>query len=299
MFCTGCGSKINDNAVRCDSCGKPTKNINGPRAAAPAGAPAKKQAAPPQGRPANSSQSANAMEEFKRAAQLTTRPPVNKAAASPPPPTEAYEPPPDPVFSPIKQQTGINFGRAFSYFTKTPDWLKKYGTLLLLSLVPILNFTVVGYYVQLINNTSKGMDSELPEIDIANQFVSGAMYCVALLLFMIPASVIFTTLFFFARIPVVNIFAYILMPFYWLILATYLTGAFVLSAMEGNPWVLFRFPQCFMAVQNSLLDVALVGIVISVLGVLSSFIITIPLIFLCGGHLAGQLGRLLRTHTRF
>lgn len=296
MFCTGCGSKINDDAVRCDSCGKPTKNINAPRAAA--GAPAKKQAAPPQGKPANAAKSSNAMEDFKRAAQLTSKPPAKKAAA-PPPETESHEPPPDPVFSPIKQQTGINFGRAFGYFTQAPDWLKKYLTLLLLSLVPILNFTVMGYYVQLINNTSKGMDSELPEIDIANQFVSGALFCIALLLFLIPASVIAATLFFFAKIPVVNIFAFVLIPFYYILLATYLTGAFVLSAMEGNPWVIFRFPQCMMAVQNSLMDVVLVGIVISVLSVMSNFVITIPLMILCGGHLAGQLGRVLRTHTRF
>lgn len=298
MFCTGCGTKVSDGAVKCDNCGKAMHSISAPKppsSGTPRQAPPGK--VPSQGRPANPPAN-NAMDEFKRAAQFAPRPPGTKKAAAPPPVSEASEQPSAPVFSPIKQQSGLDFARAFSYFMKTTDWLKKYAILLLLSLVPILNFVTLGYYVQLINNASQGMDSELPEIDVKNQFISGALFVLALFLFMIPASIIFVTLFFFAKIPVVNVFAFIFIILYWLILATYLTGAFVLAAMEGNPWVIFRFQQCTMAIQNCLFEVILVGIILTALGTLSNFIITIPLFYLCGGHLAGQLGRILRTHTR-
>ena len=36
MFCTNCGSQLNDSAVICPHCGVATENFNAPRSAAPA-----------------------------------------------------------------------------------------------------------------------------------------------------------------------------------------------------------------------------------------------------------------------
>lgn len=296
MFCTGCGNKLPDSAVKCDVCGKAAVNINAPRKPAPGPAPQPPGAPTPapvyrQGPPPLQTRQAPA--------------PPGPAAKKPEPPAPAPAPisngpEPDPVFSPVKQIQGLNIARAFTHITEDPDWFRKCGIVFLCSIVPILNFFSFGYYVNVLRNSSKGLDVPMPEINIKEQWMSGAKYFLAFFLLGLMALPVFMALMFFSTLPVINIFAYLFLIVGWLAFFVYFVGAGTLAAMEGNPWVVMRFQQCFIAIQNSLVEVVTVALVqMAIYVVVSVLFFLLPLYFVCGGHLAGQLGRVMRTHTRF
>jgi len=59
----------------------------------------------------------------------------------------------------------IDIGRAIQHPTEDQNWPSKLGIGALISIVPILNFALVGYAIEHIKNTSDGMDVPLPTWD--------------------------------------------------------------------------------------------------------------------------------------
>lgn len=93
----------------------------------------------------------------------------------------------------------MNLSRAFSYQFEDVQWPTKLGVGALISLVPILNFAVVGYEVDILRNVAEGAREPLPHWDdLGNKWRDGLILTVAGLVYAIPvllaAAVVFAVL---------------------------------------------------------------------------------------------------------
>jgi hypothetical protein len=81
----------------------------------------------------------------------------------------------------------IDIGKAISHLFDDPEWVSKTVIGAVLSIVPILNFTVVGYELRLIRNVSQGQARPLPAWDdIGEMFVEGLWLGIARLIYALP-----------------------------------------------------------------------------------------------------------------
>jgi hypothetical protein len=81
----------------------------------------------------------------------------------------------------------MDLGKAFSYTFDDPDWIKKVLIGGAIGLVPILNFAVYGYTVEVIQRVINGDPGSLPEWDdIGGKFVKGLMYFVIAFVYALP-----------------------------------------------------------------------------------------------------------------
>jgi hypothetical protein len=81
----------------------------------------------------------------------------------------------------------MNVGKAFAYMFDDPQWLQKLIIGGLVGLIPIINFALVGYIVQIARNVSAGYDRPLPEWNnFSNFFMLGLKVFVISLVYSIP-----------------------------------------------------------------------------------------------------------------
>jgi hypothetical protein len=85
----------------------------------------------------------------------------------------------------------INVARALEHPFQDKDWATKMLIGAGISLVPVLNFALNGYALDVLHNTSRGEDVPLPKWDdLGRQFVEGAKLFVVQLIYSIPIMVI-------------------------------------------------------------------------------------------------------------
>ena len=81
----------------------------------------------------------------------------------------------------------MQYERAFSYQLEDPQWPTKLGTGALISLVPILNFALVGYTVAIIRNVAARVPEPLPHWDdFGRKFRDGLIVTLAGLVYAAP-----------------------------------------------------------------------------------------------------------------
>ncbi|MGC8879878.1 MAG: DUF4013 domain-containing protein [Anaerolineae bacterium] len=81
----------------------------------------------------------------------------------------------------------MDIGIAFTYMFQDRDWLKKILIGGVIALIPIVNFAVLGYMVQLARHVRDGQDLPLPEWDqFGEYFVSGLYLFLVYLVYAIP-----------------------------------------------------------------------------------------------------------------
>jgi hypothetical protein len=81
----------------------------------------------------------------------------------------------------------VNINEAFSYQFEDVQWPNKLGIGALLSLVPILNFAVVGYEVGIVRNVAAGASEPLPQWDdLGQKWRDGLLLTLAGLVYAIP-----------------------------------------------------------------------------------------------------------------
>jgi hypothetical protein len=85
----------------------------------------------------------------------------------------------------------LNIQRAFDYPRRDPEWVKKVLIGSLVSIVPILNFAIGGYFIKIIRNVSQGEDERLPEWDDwGTLFTKGLMLVLIFMVYSIPMFVL-------------------------------------------------------------------------------------------------------------
>lgn len=83
----------------------------------------------------------------------------------------------------------IDIGKAISHLFDDPEWISKTALGALLSVLPILNFTVVGYELRLIRNVSQGEARPLPSWnDFGEMFVEGLWLGIARIIYGLPVA---------------------------------------------------------------------------------------------------------------
>ncbi|MCS6848162.1 MAG: DUF4013 domain-containing protein [Anaerolineae bacterium] len=81
----------------------------------------------------------------------------------------------------------IDIGRAVQHLTEDQNWPGKLGIGALIALVPILNFSLNGYAIEHLRNTSNGMDVPLPTWDnLGEKFMEGLKLFVVTFILALP-----------------------------------------------------------------------------------------------------------------
>ncbi|HTP00055.1 MAG TPA: DUF4013 domain-containing protein [Anaerolineales bacterium] len=81
----------------------------------------------------------------------------------------------------------MDLQKPFSYQFEDTQWLTKLGLGALITLVPILNFAVAGYVVQIVQNVASGASEPLPQWDdFGEKFRDGLILAVAALIYTVP-----------------------------------------------------------------------------------------------------------------
>lgn len=273
MFCTKCGSQVQDGADFCPSCGN-------------------KMASRQQQQPG-----------------AWQAPPQGGFAPPTPPPGGPYAPQPGQAGAPgAARQAGsvgeLDFGRIFSYLFKDPDWVKKVLMLSLMLIIPIVGWLVIGgYIVEVVRNVAEGRELPLPELNFGEQLSEGfsyflPMFCITLIL--VAAGFVFS---FMGRIPVVAIIGGLMRFALNILFSLYMLCAFPLAIVRKEPWYVFKFGDSIGALTSNFVTVLLallVSIPIQLIGMAGiiglgiGVLFTMPMAGLMMSHLYGQLGIILK-----
>jgi hypothetical protein len=85
----------------------------------------------------------------------------------------------------------MDIGRSFKFMFEDESWITKILIGGILSLVPILNFVVYGYQLQIIKNVSQDQELPLPDWDdFGGKFVKGLMVAIAAFIYALPLIVV-------------------------------------------------------------------------------------------------------------
>jgi len=95
----------------------------------------------------------------------------------------------------------MDFGQAFSFPFKDPDWFKKIGLVGLVSLIPFIGqFVMMGWALQITRRVIDGFDNVLPNLDFGEQlgkgfqvFLIGLVYALPIIVLSIPLSIVDST----------------------------------------------------------------------------------------------------------
>ncbi len=277
MYCSKCGTKIADGITICSHCGA---ILNTPR---------------------------------------TPPPPA------PPPQESGYPPPPDTSgvpagncgFQPQPGKLFIEAGRPLEFPFKDPSWLSKCLLIGVVSLIPVLHFSVLGYFIEVANNVRRGnSDVPLPDLKIGQHFSAGFPYALMIVLYFLATGFL-SNLFFGASIhnPASiedlssllgkGMFAASLMMVLNFIVIAYFYLALPVAILENKPFAILNPVKCFKYIKTSLGQAFLVFVLAMILptlyttvGVLCccvGLLVTIPLNCLATAHLTGQLCAIYET----
>ena len=85
----------------------------------------------------------------------------------------------------------MDIGRAFKFMFEDEGWISKVLIGGILGIIPIVNFVVYGYQLEIIRNVAEGRDLPLPDWDdFGGKFVKGLMIFLASLIYSIPLIVL-------------------------------------------------------------------------------------------------------------
>jgi hypothetical protein len=81
----------------------------------------------------------------------------------------------------------MNIGKAFSYPFEDKDWLSKVGLAVVITLVPILNFALAGWQVEILRRVERDDPQPIPGWDdLGKKFMDGLMLFLAGLVYALP-----------------------------------------------------------------------------------------------------------------
>ena len=85
----------------------------------------------------------------------------------------------------------MDIGKSFSYPFDDKQWVSKLGLGAVISLVPILNFAMTGYMIQIVRNLMNDVEEPLPNWDdLGKKFMDGLMLVLAVLVYALPIIVL-------------------------------------------------------------------------------------------------------------
>lgn len=81
----------------------------------------------------------------------------------------------------------MDYGKSLTFFTEDEQWLTKILIGGILTIIPVVNFVVIGYVLQLLKNVRDGVERPLPSWDnFGDYFIKGLMVVIAVVIYAIP-----------------------------------------------------------------------------------------------------------------
>ncbi len=171
-------------------------------------------------------------------------------------------------------------------------------------LIPILGIIVLsGYYIEMARKSASGQDLPLPEIQFGPQLGLGFSYLIPALVAALLGVAVCGILFVVGIIPVLGFFLRIAGVLAYIVFYVYMLGAISLAIVEEDPWAIFQFGRIVPLVKNNLLNTFIALIVMIPIGIIGEIgviafivgiLVTVPMSMMMGGHIIGQLGRIIR-----
>ncbi len=159
----------------------------------------------------------------------------------------------------------MDIGRAFTYMFEDEDWIKKILIGGLLSIVPIVNFIPIGYFLDALNNIIDGQELPLPEWNLGEQFMKGLILFVASLIYSIPIILVLIVMVVVLAIggslegdtgeglvAVCIPASYCLMFLFGLLIAVIMPAAVIKYVDTGQFGAFFRFGEIFGLITSNL-----------------------------------------------
>jgi hypothetical protein len=85
----------------------------------------------------------------------------------------------------------MDIGKSFTYPFEDKQWVSKVGLGAVVSLVPVLNFAMTGYMIQIVRNMMEDVQEPLPNWDdLGKKFMDGLMLVLAGLVYALPVIVL-------------------------------------------------------------------------------------------------------------
>lgn len=191
----------------------------------------------------------------------------------------------------------MNYSRSFTFMFDDEKWLSKSLFSVVIMLVPILNLAWLGYCLDVIRNSCKGVP-ELPEWDnIGDKFIDGLKYIIARWIYALPVVIIIVFPLLFVALPVIFsqdnerlagflwvIFAFVVIAVISIVMIYSLVLSFISPAIAINYTrndsfgSFFQIKKIFMTIRKDLTTYSLawlLGFAAIILASIASFIIGI------------------------
>ena len=186
----------------------------------------------------------------------------------------------------------MDVGKSVGYVFEDQKWTNKLLIGMLVSIVPIVNFALLGWVIDIMRNVSQRQATPLPEwSDFGEKFVKGAILFVVSLIYSIPLLLLTCPAFFlpftrgdFTRegqqaltglLAGTSLFLGCVLFIYALLISFLLPAIFLNFARKGTFAACFEFREIWRIMSKNLSDYIVAWLIIIVVGIAASFIIGI------------------------
>ncbi|MGB3905709.1 MAG: DUF4013 domain-containing protein [Anaerolineae bacterium] len=208
----------------------------------------------------------------------------------------------------------LNIGRSFTYVFEDEGWIMKIVIGGILMFIPIINFIILGYQLEVLKRVADGMDIPLPEWDdFGGKFTKGLMAFLIALVYNIPTMLIVCL-----HIGLIAMAAaadsdalmsmaglltaceYCVLPVWGIVVVLVLPVAIIRYAATGEFMSAFQFGEIFSFIRDNVanyivaLIVTWVAFFVANFGVIACFVgvlVTMFWAYLVMAHLLGQVQR--------
>jgi hypothetical protein len=186
----------------------------------------------------------------------------------------------------------MDVGKSIGYVFEDQKWTNKLLIGMLVSIVPIINFALLGWVIDIMRNVSRREPLPLPEWgDFGEKFVKGAILFVVSLIYSLPLLLITCPAFFvpftrgdFSRegqqalagvLAGTTLLLVCAISVYGLLLSFLMPAIFLNFARKGTFSACFEFGEIWRIMSKNLGDYIVAWLIIVVVGIAASFVIGI------------------------
>ncbi len=209
----------------------------------------------------------------------------------------------------------MDIGRSFTYMFEDQDWIKKILIGGVVSLIPIVQFAALGYFIEALRNTAEGRELPLPEWDdFGGKFMKGLMVVIAVFLYLLPIIFVMgivvgltiaadsadsdaaTTI-----ATICSLISYCLLFVYMILVMLILPAAVIQYALTGQFGAFFRFGDIMALIKANvggyiiaLLVAMVAGLIAQIVGGIAcgiGILFTLMWAYLVDANLFGNLAR--------
>ncbi len=186
----------------------------------------------------------------------------------------------------------MDVGKSIGYVFEDQKWTNKLLIGALVGIVPIINFALLGWVIDIMRNVTQRQPSPLPDWDnFGDKFVKGTILVIATLIYALPALLFFCPLIFFpltrgdfgpdarqaftAMLVGTTLTFTCLIALYGLLLSFLMPAIYLNFARKGTFSACFEFGEIWRIMSRNLGEYIAAWLIVLVIGVGAAFVIGI------------------------